>query len=114
MELIFAFVAGLLLGAGLMWLARGAIANAFSTLSAEALQRNNQAFLDLAKGALEKQQATAQGELEKRQQAIGELVTPIRASLEKFELQVQGVEKARIDAYATLFEQVRALGDGQG
>jgi len=41
-------------------------------------------------------------------------VTPIRASLEKFEQQVQGVEKARIDAYATLFEQVRALSDGQG
>lgn len=114
MELLLTFVAGLLLGAGLMWLARGAFANAFSTLSAEALQRNNQAFLDLAKSALEKQQETAKGELEKRQQAIGELVTPIRASLEKFELQVQGVEKARIDAYATLFEQVRALGDGQG
>jgi len=114
MELLLAFIAGLLLGAGLMWLARGAFANAFSTLSAEALQRNNQAFLDLAKSALEKQQASAQGELEKRQQAIGELVTPLRASLEKFEQQVHGVEKARIDAYATLFEQVRALSDGQG
>jgi DNA recombination protein RmuC len=114
MELILAFVAGLLLGAGLMWLARGALANAFSALSTEALQRNNQAFLDLAKTTLEKQHSTSQSELEKRQQAIGEMVTPIRASLEKFEQQVQGVEKARIDAYATLFEQVRALSDGQG
>lgn len=114
MELIIAFVAGLLLGAGLMWLARGAFANAFSMLSAEALQRNNQAFLDLAKSTLEKQHSASQHELEKRQQAIGELVTPIRASLEKFEEQVRGVEKSRIDAYATLFEQVRALSDGQG
>lgn len=114
MELLLAFSVGLLLGAGLMWLARGALANAFRALSAEALQRNNQAFLDLAQTTLEKQQVSAQGELEKRQQAIGELVTPIRATLEKFEQQVQGVEKARIDAYATLFEQVRALSDGQG
>jgi DNA recombination protein RmuC len=114
MELLIAFAIGLLLGAGLMWLARGALANAFRALSSEALQHNNQAFLDLAKTTLEKQQSASQSELEKRQQAIGELVTPIRASLEKFEQQVQGVEKARIDAYATLFEQVRALADGQG
>jgi DNA recombination protein RmuC len=94
--------------------ARGAFADAFRALSAEALHRNNQAFLDLAKTALEKQQESAKGELERRQQAIGELVTPIRTTLEKFEQQVQGVEKTRIDAYATLFEQVRALADGQG
>jgi DNA recombination protein RmuC len=114
MELIIVFVIGLLLGAGLMWLARGAITDTFRALSAEALQHNNQSFLDLAQNTLEKQQISAKGELEKRQQAIGELVGPIRASLEKFEQQVQGVEKTRIDAYATLFEQVRALSDGQG
>ena len=114
MELLLSFIFGLLLGAGLMWLARGALANAFRALSAEALQRNNQAFLDLAKTALDRQQSVSQNELEKRQQAIGELISPIRSTLEKFEQQVQGVEKARIDAYATLFEQVRALADSQG
>jgi DNA recombination protein RmuC len=114
MELTLAFAAGLAVGGGLMWFVRGAIADAFRALSAEALQQNNQAFLDLAKTTLEKQQDAGRSELEKRQQAIGELVTPIRASLEKFEQQVQGVEKARIDAYATLFEQVRALADSQG
>lgn len=114
MELLLSFIFGLLLGAGLMWLARGALANAFRALSAEALQRNNQAFLDLAKTTLERQQEAGKSELESRQQAIGELVGPIRVTLEKFEQQVQGVEKARIDAYATLFEQVRALADSQG
>lgn len=114
MELIIVFIIGLLLGAGLLWLARGALGDAFRALSAEALQRNNQAFLDLAKTTLEKQQVVAQSDLDRRQQAIGELLQPIRGTLEKFEQQVQGVEKARIDAYATLFEQVRALADGQG
>lgn len=114
MELTIAFAAGLLIGGGLMWFVRGALVDAFRSLSADALQRNNQAFLDLAKTTLERQQEAGKGELEKRQQAIGELVGPIRASLEKFEQQVQGVEKSRIDAYATLFEQVRALADSQG
>lgn len=114
MELLIAFVAGLLIGATLLWLVRGAFADTFRALSAEALQRNNQVFLDLAKTTLEKQQEQGRGELEKRQQAIGELVGPIRATLEKFEQQVQGVEKARIDAYATLFEQVRALNETHG
>lgn len=114
MELVIAFVAGLCVGIVIMWLMRGAFADTFRALSAEALQRNNQAFLDLAKVAMEKQQASAQGELEKRQQAIGELVMPIRSTLENFAQQVQGIEKSRIDAYATLFEQVRALSDAQG
>jgi len=114
MELLIAFAAGLLLGAGLMWLARGALAHAFRALSAEALQRNNQAFLDLAKTTLDHRQSVAQTELEKRQQAIGELVAPLRTTLDSFAQQVQGIEKARIDAYATLFEQVRALRDAQG
>lgn len=114
MELLLVFIVGLLLGAGLMWLARGALSQAFRALSAEALQRNNQAFLDLAQTTLDKQQALALNELENRQQAIGELVTPIRTTLENFSQQVQGIEKSRIDAYATLFEQVRALSDTQG
>lgn len=114
MELLLVFVVGLLAGAGLLWLARGAFADTFRSLSAEALQRNNHAFLDLAKTVLAQQQESGRGDLEKRQQAIGELLAPIHASLEKFERQVQGIEKSRIDAYATLFEQVRALSDAQG
>lgn len=114
MDLLIAFIVGLLIGAVLMWLARGALTDSFRALSSEALQQNNQAFLDLAKTTLETRQVAAQADLDKRQVAIGELLTPIRSTLERFEQQVQGVEKARIDAYATLFEQVRALADAQG
>jgi len=114
MELLIVFILGMLIGAGALWLARGAFSDTFKALSAEALQRNNQAFLDLARTTLAQQQESGRGEIERRQQAIGELVEPIRASLEKFEKQVQGIERSRIDAYATLFEQVRALTDAQG
>jgi len=93
--------------------ARGGFADAFKAISADALAQNNQSFLELARAALEAQQSVAKGELEKRQQAIGELVAPVKASLEKFEQQITGLEKARGDAYATLSEQVRALATGQ-
>ena len=93
--------------------ARQAFADAFKALSAEALERNNQSFLDLARGTLETHQAAAKGDLEKRQQAIVELVTPVRQSLENFERHVQEVEKARVGAYSTLTEQVKSLLDTQ-
>lgn len=93
--------------------ARESFADAFKALSADALARNNQAFLELARSALETQQTAARAELEKRQQAIGELVAPVKTTLEKFEQQIQGLEKQRVDAYATLTEQVRALASAQ-
>ena len=98
--------------------ARDSFADAFKVISADALAKNNQSFLELARAALEAQQAaalaSAKTDLDKRQLAIGELVAPVKTSLEKFELQIQGIEKSRIDAYATLTEQVRAMAVVQG
>ena len=98
--------------------ARDSFADAFKVISADALAKNNQSFLELARATLEAQQsaalASAKTDLDKRQLAIGELVAPVKTSLEKFELQIQGIEKSRIDAYATLTEQVRAMADAQG
>jgi len=124
-SLLLVFVAGLALGGAVVfWLLRArareadeerdGLMAAFKALSADALERNNQRFLDLARLSLERQQAQASGELEKRQQAIGELVAPMKGTLEKFEQQIAGIEKSRIDAYATLTQQVRALAESQG
>src|SRR5690349_8879931 len=52
--------------------AKQALADSFRALSADALNTNNAAFLDLAKETLGKFQEAAQGDLEKRSQAIGE------------------------------------------
>ena len=94
--------------------ARSSFGDAFKVMSSEALSKNNQAFLELARSSLETQQAVAKADLEKRQQAIGELVAPVKTTLEKFEQQIQGMEKLRVDAYATLTEQVRAMAEAQG
>lgn len=97
--------------------ARASFADAFKALSAEALTRNNESFLNLARATLEAQQAaalaSARGDLEKRQQAIGELVAPVKTTLEKFEQQLGSIEKQRINAYATLSEQVRQMAETQ-
>ena len=89
--------------------ARQKLADTFKALSAEALQSNNQAFLDLAKATLERTQETARCDLELRQQAIADLVRPVRESLEKVDSKIRELETARSGAYAGLSEQVRAL-----
>jgi DNA recombination protein RmuC len=89
--------------------AQARLSDAFKALSADALKGNNQSFLELARTALEKFQETARGDLEKRQQAIEQLVTPVKSSLEKFDTKIQDLEKARVGAYEGLTQQVRAL-----
>ena len=86
----------------------------FKALSSDALQKNNQQFLDLAKQVFGRLQEGAKGDLEKRQQAIHELVAPIRKSLEQVDEKIQAVEKARTSAYAGLQEQIRNLLESQG
>jgi DNA recombination protein RmuC len=85
----------------------------FRALSSEALQASSTSFLQLAGQVLERHQEGARGDLEKRQQAIGELVAPVREALGRFEAQVGEIEQRRAGAYAELREQVRALGDAQ-
>jgi DNA recombination protein RmuC len=93
--------------------ARAQLADAFSALSAEALRKNNQSFLELAQTTLGKFQEGAKGELEKRQQAITEMVRPMRESLEKVDAKIADLEKARADAYGSLTTQVRSLFESQ-
>lgn len=83
------------------------------SLSIDALQNNNQLFLHLAHSTLEKFQENAKGDLDKRQQAIEHLVSPIKESLEKFRDKVQQIEKERVGAYEGLSQQVRSLLESQ-
>jgi len=93
--------------------AQARLSDAFKAMSSEALQNNNQSFLHLAKATLEKFQETARGDLELRQQAIGELVKPLRESLEKVDLKIQEIETARAVAYGNLTEHLKGLAAAQ-
>ena len=95
--------------AALLEAAREQLANAFKALSAEALQTNNQEFLELAKGQFENLQLQSKHDLELRQQKIDESLKPIRESLGKVDSQIQEIEKARVGAYQSLTQQVEQL-----
>ncbi|NLA10521.1 MAG: DNA recombination protein RmuC [Firmicutes bacterium] len=85
------------------------LSDAFKALSADALKSNNQSFLELARATLESYQQGAKGDLEKRQQAIDELVKPLQKSLENIDLKIVELDKARQSAYTGLEEQIKQL-----
>ncbi|MFA5082578.1 MAG: DNA recombination protein RmuC [Hydrogenophilaceae bacterium] len=93
--------------------ARAQSIDAFRALSAEALNSNNQAFLDLARESLGKFQAGAKSDLDARNKAVEVLVKPLAETLAKLEGQTVGLEQARAVAYTQLSEQVRQLFDSQ-
>ena len=89
--------------------ARQKLADAFRSLSAEALLSNNQSFLELAGMTLEKYQESARNDLTSRQREIDELVKPLRESLIRVDGRIREIEQARTESYATLTEQLRSL-----
>jgi DNA recombination protein RmuC len=80
---VLCFIAGFALAWLVLRWRKQETESAFKALSADALARNNQAFLDL--------------------------VSPVRNSLDKVDSQIRELEKARAGAYAALHEQVRSL-----
>ncbi len=85
------------------------LGDTFNALAAEALKSNNQAFIALARSTFETIQTQAQGDLDKRRQAIDAMVKPLAESLGHYEKQVQEMERAREKAYGSLEEQLRTL-----
>ena len=85
------------------------LSDAFQALSADALKSNNQAFLELAGETLQRFHSEARGDLEQRQKAVENLVTPIREILEKYDQQIQAIERSRSEAYGSLSQQVQSL-----
>lgn len=85
------------------------LSDTFGSLAGEALQKNSAEFLRLATTKFETLQGDAKGDLEKRQQAIDALVSPLKESLGKYEKQIQELESARQGAYGRLNQQVAEL-----
>ncbi len=85
----------------------------FDSLAGEALRSNSALFLQLAREALGRDQALAQGALREREAAVAQLVAPLRAALERTEVQVQALERERREAFASLRTEIQALSGGQ-
>ncbi len=100
---IIASVLGIIVAQALLFLLlKNKLGEHFHFLANEALVRNNQNFVQMANATLEKFQTQAKGELALKQQAIQELVNPLKQALEKHEKQAIEMEKKREKAYGGL------------
>jgi DNA recombination protein RmuC len=89
--------------------ARDSMASHFAVLSQRALKQNNSLFLRLADQVLKLQQHRSKAELERKQQAVDDLIAPIKASLERTEQQIHAIEKERRQSFGELSAQIQQL-----
>src|SRR6266571_7477070 len=87
---------------GLLEDAQGKLSDAFKALSADALNTNSQSFLRLARETLGHFQEGAKGDLDTRQKAIGDLVQPLKESLDNVDTKIRELESTRASAYSSL------------
>ena len=133
-----ALLAGLLLGALIVWLvvrhkqrglalqvksqealqterdtsldaANARLVQAFSDLSTQSLKSNSESFLRLAEQHLNVHNEKAKRELGEREKAVEALVKPIRDALENSNKQINELEKSRSEAYGGIQAQLEAM-----
>lgn len=74
----------------------------FKLTANEALQQNNEQFMQLAQEKLKASQADNAHDLEKRHRAIADLVDPVGKALKTMDEKLAHLENARVKAYAEL------------
>ena len=89
------------------------LATAFSELSNQSLKANSETFLRLAEQNLSAQQERAKRELGDREQAVENLVKPIREALTQSQQQIAALEKARSEAYGGIRSQLESMQTSQ-
>lgn len=89
--------------------ARDRLAQEFKALAGEALSRNNEAFLSLARENFAALKAAAAGDLAQRQEAIRTLVEPLRQQLDQYQQRLQQGETAQAKTLGEVRQQIEAL-----
>ena len=93
--------------------ARTQLTETFGHLSSQALKNNNEEFLKLAQENLKQFHTKAQGDLSQKEQAIENLVKPIKEALEKTEKQIRVMENERKEAYGALTHHLETMSQTQ-
>ncbi|MHB1834270.1 MAG: DNA recombination protein RmuC, partial [Solirubrobacteraceae bacterium] len=81
----------------------------FKALSSEALQASMSQLTELARSQLQAAQADARGDIEKRQQAVEQLVAPLREQLGRVDGQLTRLDQERRESRGRLEAQLRTL-----
>jgi DNA recombination protein RmuC len=89
--------------------ARKELEDSFGALAAAALKGNTEQFLTLAEQSMTSARAQATADLDQRRQAIEALLAPFRQRLDKLDEKTEQIERARVDAYSRIDQQVRLL-----
>jgi DNA recombination protein RmuC len=84
---------------------------AFKALSAEALQSSMSQLTELARAQLQAAQSEAKGDLEKRQQAVEQLVAPLKDQLSRVDGQLLRLDQERRESRGRLEAQLRTLSE---
>ena len=83
----------------------------FKALSADALQSNMAQLAELSRAQLQAAHAEASGDLEKRQQAVEQLVAPLKEQLGRVDSQLMRLDQERRESRGRLEAQLRTLND---
>ena len=89
------------------------LATAFSNLANQSLKSNSENFLRLAEQNLGVQHERAKRELGDREQAVENLVKPIKDALQQSQAQISALEKSRSEAYGGIKSQLEAMQTSQ-
>lgn len=98
---------------GLLEDIKGSMTDTYKAISANALEKNNQAFLDLANTTFSKYLESAKTDFDLRSKSVKDVVLPVKEALEKYDEYVRSVELEREKAYGGLSEQVVSLAKTQ-
>jgi DNA recombination protein RmuC len=83
--------------------------DAFASLSAQALNRNNEAFLHLAESRLREARSETTADMDARKKAIEDLLTPMKTTLDRVDGEIQDAERRRMQDGASLLQRVASL-----
>lgn len=81
----------------------------FRSLADAALRSNQSSFLDASRATMETARAQITGDLSEKQTALEGVVRPLSESLERLEVHIRELERARENAFGSLGAQLQAL-----
>jgi len=94
-------------------LATERLSAAFGQLANQQLQSHSETFLKLARESLGSHHERAKGELAAREQAVENLIRPIKEALSRTETQIQQLESTRQEAHGSITAQLEAMAASQ-
>jgi DNA recombination protein RmuC len=81
----------------------------FESLSAQALNRNNETFLQLAETRLKQTRVETAADIDSRKKSIEDLLAPMAKTLERVDSEIKDAERRRMREGAALLEHVAML-----